>query len=117
MTLTCIEVSNLFLLWFSWEGFSPCAYILAHLQVAREVYNNCVRGAISQKTRILVTNQLQFVAGSDRVLFMAEGRIAEAGTYNDLMKAGKGFAKLMQQAEVRRASQSSLPSRKLLGIF
>ncbi len=65
------------------------------------MYNNCVRGAISQKTRILVTNQLQFVAGSDRVLFMADGQIAEAGTYNELMKAGKGFAKLMQQAEVR----------------
>ena len=71
-----------------------------HVQVAREVYNHCVRGTLNQKTRILVTNQLQFVAGSDRVLYMAEGKIAEAGTYNELMKAGKGFAKLMQQAEV-----------------
>ena len=68
--------------------------------MAREVYTNCVRGALSQKTRILVTNQLQFVAGSDRVLFMSEGKIEEAGSYNELMKAGKGFAKLMQQAEV-----------------
>lgn len=70
------------------------------MQVAREVYNQCVRGTLSEKTRILVTNQLQFVAGSDKVLFMADGCIAESGTYNELMKAGKGFAKLMQQAEV-----------------
>lgn len=76
------------------------------MQVAREVYSNCVRGALSHKTRILVTNQLQFVAGSDQVLFMADGRIEEAGTYTELMKAEKGFAKLMQQAEVNCLSIS-----------
>ena len=91
----------------------PFCLSSVHLKVAREVYNNCVRGAISQKTRILVTNQLQFVAGSDTVLFMADGRIAEAGSYNDLMKAGKGFAKLMQQAEVRQIRLQALYPQRL----
>jgi len=68
--------------------------------VAREVYTGCVRGVLSHTTRVLVTNQLQFVAGSDRVLFMDDGNVAEAGTYSELVKAGKGFAKLMKQAEV-----------------
>jgi hypothetical protein len=69
-------------------------------QVAREVYTGCVRGVLGHTTRILVTNQLQFVAGSDWVLFMEDGAVAEAGTYNELLKAGKGFTKLMKQAEV-----------------
>ena len=71
------------------------------MQVAREVYNGCVRGALKHMTRVLVTNQLQFVSGSDLVLHVADGRITEAGTYSELIQAGKGFAQLMKQAEVR----------------
>ncbi len=71
-------------------------------QVAREVYNGCLCGALAGVTRVLVTNQLQFVSGADRVLFMADGRVAEAGSYAELIQAGGGFAQLMRQAEVRR---------------
>ena len=74
------------------------------LQVAREVYNSCIQGAIQHKTRLLVTNQLQFVSGSDRILYMSEGRIAESGTYEELIKAGQGFSQLMKQAEVTYSS-------------
>ena len=62
-----------------------------------------MRGELIHTTRILVTNQLQFVNGSDLVLFMDGGCIAEAGTYSELMKADQGFAQLMQQAEVSRS--------------
>ena len=68
--------------------------------MAREVHTKCIRGALKAKTRVLVTNQLQFVSGSDRVLYMSDGQIAESGTYEELIKAEKGFAKLMKQAEV-----------------
>ena len=70
-----------------------------------------MRGELIHTTRILVTNQLQFVNGSDLVLFMDGGCIAEAGTYSELMKADQGFAQLMQQAEVSR----SQPCRSACG--
>lgn len=55
---------------------------------------------LQDKARVLVTNQLQFVRSADSVIFMAGGQIAEAGTYQKLMDAKAGFAKLMEQTEV-----------------
>lgn len=70
-------------------------------QVAREVFNGCLMGELSSKTRVLVTNQLQFVSAADTVIFMAGGQIAEIGTYADMVAAGKAFSQLMSQAEAR----------------
>jgi hypothetical protein len=69
--------------------------------VAREVFNRCIMGVLREKTRILVTNQLQFVSAADTAIFMAAGRVAEIGTYSQLMSRGDSFAQLMSQAEVR----------------
>lgn len=81
----------------------------AHLgmQVAREVFNRCLTGELRDKTRILVTNQLQFVSPADIAIFMANGKVAEIGTYSELMAQGTQFAQLMSQAEV----QLSVPHR------
>lgn len=58
-------------------------------------------GELRNKTRILVTNQLQFVSPADTAIFMCGGQIAEIGSYSSLMSRGKSFAQLMSQAEVR----------------
>ncbi len=57
-------------------------------------------GVLRNKTRILVTNQLQFVSGANSVVFMQDGKIQEKGTYDELMKSDQGFAQLMSSAEV-----------------
>ncbi len=49
---------------------------------------------------LLATNQLQFVAMADMVLFMRDGRITEAGSYQGLLDAGGEFAALMKEAQV-----------------
>ena len=87
------------------SGISLCSIYAeqAHLgmQVAREVFNRCLTGELRDKTRILVTNQLQFVSPADIAIFMANGKIAEIGTYSELMAQGTQFAQLMSQAEVQ----------------
>ena len=64
------------------------------------MYNTCLMGALKGKTRVLVTNQLQFVSGANSVVYMQDGKIQERGTYDELMKCDKGFAQLMSSAEV-----------------
>lgn len=49
---------------------------------------------------MLVTNQLQYARPADRILYLSDGRVVEAGTYDELMERGGGFAQLMQQTEV-----------------
>ncbi|KAL3160420.1 hypothetical protein ABBQ32_010743 [Trebouxia sp. C0010 RCD-2024] len=71
-------------------------------KVAREVYNTCLMGVLKEKTRVLVTNQLQFVSGANSVVYMQDGQIRERGSYEELMKSDKGFAQLMSSAEVEQ---------------
>ena len=80
--------------------------LFVSLQVAREVYSRCLTGVLKSKTRVLITNQLQFVSGADHIICMSEGSIEEQGTYEQLVQAGQGFAQLMAQAEVRIASHT-----------
>ncbi|KAL0044905.1 hypothetical protein WJX82_001780 [Trebouxia sp. C0006] len=76
-------------------------------KVAREVYNTCLMGVLRNKTRVLVTNQLQFVSGANSVVFMQDGKIQEKGTYDELMKSDQGFAQLMSSAEVEQEENGS----------
>ena len=57
-------------------------------------------GELRAKTRVLVTNQLQFVSAAEVIILMAGGRATEIGTYNQLIEHGGAFAQLMSQAEV-----------------
>lgn len=59
------------------------------------------------RTRLLVTNQLQYARPADRILYMADGRVVDAGTYDELMERGGGFAQLMQQTEVRPSAATA----------
>ena len=49
---------------------------------------------------MLVTNQLQFTKEADLIVYIADGKVEESGTYAELMAADAGYAKLMSQAEV-----------------
>lgn len=51
-------------------------------------------------TVILATNQLQYTSMADLVVFMKDGRVAEAGPYQQLLNAGGGFAALMKETQV-----------------
>lgn len=54
-----------------------------------------------------MTNQLQYARPADRILYVAEGRVVESGTYQELMDAEGGFAALMAQTEVNLPSFSA----------
>ncbi|KAI9340247.1 P-loop containing nucleoside triphosphate hydrolase protein [Obelidium mucronatum] len=63
--------------------------------VGKHIFEECIQGVLSKKTRLLVTHQLHFVPQCDYILTMKEGRIAEFGTFNELMRRNGDFADLM----------------------
>ena len=73
----------------------PLSAVDAH--VAETLFNDCVRGLLGGKTRLLVTNQLQHLEKCDRILVIDGARVAEQGTYDELRALGEAsaFARLM----------------------
>eukprot|EP00892_Ulva_mutabilis_P008206 jgi/Ulvmu1/5758/UM025_0012.1 len=69
-------------------------------KVGRQVFRACIAGELASKTRLLVTNQLQYVPDADKVVVLRDGRVAEAGTYADLMtRKGGALAEMMQDVQ------------------
>jgi len=67
----------------------PLSAVDAH--VGRHLFDKCLCGLLRNKTRILVTHQLQYLGAADVVLVVNDGRIAEMGSYKELIEKGIDF--------------------------
>ncbi|TFK93972.1 ABC protein [Polyporus arcularius HHB13444] len=75
----------------------PLSAVDAH--VGKALFADAIVGALRNrgKTVLLVTHALHFLSQCDYVYTLQNGRIAEQGTYADLVANGKEFARLMQE--------------------
>ncbi|GJV26566.1 putative ABC-type xenobiotic transporter [Tanacetum coccineum] len=71
----------------------PFSAVDAH--TAATLFNDCVMTALSEKTVILVTHQVEFLSEVDNILVMEDGQITQSGKYNDLIMAGTAFEQLV----------------------
>ncbi|KAJ2792302.1 hypothetical protein GGI18_000518, partial [Coemansia linderi] len=55
------------------------------VKVSRLIFKHCIKGVLSQKTRILVTNSLDYLPAVDFIITMENGRIVEHGSFANLM--------------------------------
>ncbi|PPQ72540.1 hypothetical protein CVT26_004018 [Gymnopilus dilepis] len=73
----------------------PLSALDAH--VGKAVFQNVLLSNAGIKTRILVTHALHFLPQVDYIYVVDGGRIAEQGTYTDLMAHGNAFARFMTE--------------------
>jgi len=81
----------------------PLSAVDAH--VGAHIFEQCFVGALAEKTRILVTHQLQFLGQADRVAVVEKGRVVELGTYDDLVAKGVSFTKYELHQNKNRESK------------
>ncbi|KAJ7852235.1 ABC protein [Mycena leptocephala] len=63
--------------------------------VGKALFHSAIQGLVAQgKTVLLVTHALHFLAQCDYIYTLDSGRIAEAGTYPELIARGGEFARL-----------------------
>ncbi|CAL9180811.1 unnamed protein product [Musa hybrid cultivar] len=78
----------------------PFSAVDAH--TAAILFHDCVMSALEKKTVVLVTHQVEFLPETDRILVMEHGKVAQEGTYEQLLKSGTAFEQLVN------AHQSSM---------
>ncbi|KAG0492112.1 hypothetical protein HPP92_005510 [Vanilla planifolia] len=71
----------------------PFSAVDAH--TATSLFNDYVTGALSSKTVLLVTHQVDFLPAFDSILLMSEGEILRAAPYHELMLSSKEFQDLV----------------------
>ncbi|CAG8836536.1 6097_t:CDS:2, partial [Gigaspora margarita] len=88
-------------------------------RVGRYLFTNCIQGALSKKTRLLVTHHLHYLPQVDYIIYIEDGEIAEQGTCEELMKDGKTFSKLIAEygeaksdEEVKKDEESTFDEKE-----
>ncbi|KAI9188630.1 P-loop containing nucleoside triphosphate hydrolase protein [Polychytrium aggregatum] len=73
----------------------PLSAVDAH--VGRHIFDNLILKALGGKTRVLVTHQLHCLPQCDYIIIMQQGRIAEQGSFQELMSQSSVLAGLMKE--------------------
>ncbi|KAF0901840.1 hypothetical protein E2562_006467 [Oryza meyeriana var. granulata] len=89
----------------------PFSAVDAH--TAAILFYDCVRTALSEKTVVLVTHQVEFLTETDRILVMENGHVRQQGLYTELMESGTAFEKLVSahQSSITALDNSSQQSQ------
>lgn len=55
------------------------------MKVGKEIFDNCIRGFLSDKIVVLVTHQIQYVKQADEIVVMKDGSICYQGYYEGVV--------------------------------
>jgi hypothetical protein len=81
----------------------PLSAVDAH--VGQLLFRQCICGLLKEKTRVLVTHQLQFLNAVDEIWVMHDGAIQQRGSYEELVASGFDFASMLQKQEQAGSSE------------
>ncbi|KAF2900921.1 hypothetical protein ILUMI_05261, partial [Ignelater luminosus] len=87
--------------------------------VGKQLFENCIRDYLGQKTVILITHQLQYLKDVDHLFILKNGILQASGSFDDLQSSGLDFANLLKseveevKEEKPKMSRQSSANRKV----
>ncbi|KAK4384895.1 ABC transporter C family member 10 [Sesamum angolense] len=103
----------------------PFSAVDAH--TATSLFNDYVMGALSEKTVLLVTHQVDFLPAFDSVLLMSDGEILHAAPYTQLLDKSQEFQNLVHAhketagaerlSEVTASQKCEAPSKEIHNAY
>lgn len=84
--------ANLILIEDSFSIFEP--------QIARILFNNCVKDFLKEKAILFVTQQSQFLPECELVIIIENGEIVEQGSYEELKERNISFSSLVNDEQI-----------------
>ncbi|KAJ9182556.1 hypothetical protein P3X46_006540 [Hevea brasiliensis] len=85
----------------------PFSAVDAH--TGSHLFKEVLLGLLSSKTVIYVTHQVEFLPSADLILVMKDGRITQAGYYNEILNSGSDF---MELVGAHKTALSTLDSKQ-----
>lgn len=70
------------------------------VHVGRHIFERFIDGAIKEKARLLVTNQLQYLPRADRIILIDAGQVVASGTYEECLQ-NESFNRLLAEHNVQ----------------
>ncbi|KAH8258986.1 hypothetical protein KR038_000987, partial [Drosophila bunnanda] len=67
--------------------------------VAKHLFEKCMRGYLRDRTVVLITHQRQFLQRVDKIVIMDKGQVRAVGNYASLLDAGVDFSALLGEPE------------------
>lgn len=80
--------------------------------VGKSIIRDVVRGVLSDKTVILATNSINVLRYSLEIVLLQAGKVAERGSYKEVMERGLDLARLINQHSNEVAHQEEAPNRR-----
>ncbi|KAL6124597.1 hypothetical protein ACLB2K_077109 [Fragaria x ananassa] len=71
----------------------PFSAVDAH--TGTQLFEDCMMGILREKTTLYVTHQVEFLPAADLILVMQDGKIVQAGNFEELLKQNIGFEVLV----------------------
>ncbi|KAL4579999.1 hypothetical protein LXL04_016171 [Taraxacum kok-saghyz] len=71
----------------------PFSAVDAH--TGSHIFKECMMSFLESKTVIYVTHQVEFLHDADLILVLKDGRLAQVGKYDDILKSGSNFIELV----------------------
>ncbi|WVZ61955.1 hypothetical protein U9M48_011760 [Paspalum notatum var. saurae] len=72
----------------------PFSAVDAH--TGQHLFKECLLEFLASKTVVYVTHHVDFSCAADLILFMRDGKITEAGDYNEILKSGEKFKEFVE---------------------
>uniref|UniRef100_A0A1B6DNL6 Multidrug resistance-associated protein lethal(2)03659 n=1 Tax=Clastoptera arizonana TaxID=38151 RepID=A0A1B6DNL6_9HEMI len=63
--------------------------------IGKQLFQNCIKGILNNKTCILVTHQLQYLSRVDHLILLNNGCEKMQGTYQDLLQSDMDYAMMV----------------------
>ncbi|XP_044730120.1 ATP-binding cassette sub-family C member 4-like isoform X2 [Chrysoperla carnea] len=83
--------------------------------VGKHLFENCIKKYLKNKTRFLVTHQLQYIETADLIIVLNNGRIEKMGTWSEISKDSSILEEIkMSNPENERAEEAKEEERKRL---